>query len=235
VLFPALGRAVATDDTDGLRALQARGVRTIVLLLVPAAALTAILAVPIVQLVYQRGEFGPASTQLVADALIWFSVSLPFAGANLLLTRTFFAMRAAWIPTFLALGNLIVNAIISFALYKPLGIAGPVIGTVIASIGMTAGQLWFLRKRLGHIEMGTLVSSTIQVGISSAISAVAAWGVWSVIDSALGESLLGQLASVGGGLAVGIALYGVGVMLLKVPEAIVIRDRLGQALRARRG
>ncbi|CAB4860179.1 MAG: murein biosynthesis integral membrane protein MurJ [Actinobacteria bacterium] len=235
VLFPALGRAVATDDTDGLRALQARGVRTIVLLLVPAAALTAILAVPIVQLVYQRGEFGPASTQLVADALIWFSVSLPFAGANLLLTRTFFAMRAAWIPTFLALGNLIVNAIISFALYKPLGIAGPVIGTVIASIGMTAGQLWFLRKRLGHIEMGTLVSSTIQVGIASAISAVAAWGVWSVIDSALGQSLLGQLASVGGGLAVGIALYGVGVMLLKVPEAIVIRDRLGQALRARRG
>jgi len=234
VLFPALGRAVANNDTAGLRELQAKGVRTIVLLLLPAAALTAVLATPIVRLVYQRGEFGASSTSLVATALVWFSVSLPFAGVNLLLTRTFFAMRAAWIPTTLALGNLIVNGIFSFALYKPLGVAGPVIGTVIASIGMTVGQLWMLRKRLGSIELTTLISSTLQVGIASAAGSGIAWMVWRALDSALGEGLVGQLISVGAGLSAGIAVVGAGVMLLRVPEAILIFNRLRSAALSRR-
>jgi putative peptidoglycan lipid II flippase len=235
VLFPALGRAVAQNDMDGLRQLQAKGVRTIVLLLLPAAALTAALATPIVRLIYQRGEFGASSTSLVATALVWFSVSLPFAGVNLLLTRTFFAMRSAWIPTSLAMGNLIVNAIFSFALYKPLGIAGPVIGTVIASIGMTAGQLWMLRKRLGSIELSTLVSSTLQVALASALGAGAAWLSWSVLDSALGQGLLGQLVSVGTGVSLGILVVVVAVLALRVPEAVLIKNRLGSSFSARRG
>ena len=234
VLFPALGRAVAQRDTEGLRSLSARGVRTIVLLLVPAAALTMVLATPIVRLVYQRGAFGSASTDLVATALVWFSVSLPFAGANLLLTRTFFAMRDAWVPTTLAMANLAVNAILSFALYKPLGIAGPVIGTVVASIGMTVGQLWILRRRLGHIELGVLINSTVRVTVASAGAAALAWVVWSWLDGVVGEALVGQLVSVGLGITAGIGLYGAAVLLLRVPEALFIRDRGLGSFRARR-
>jgi putative peptidoglycan lipid II flippase len=166
---------------------------------------------------------------------VWFSVSLPFAGVNLLLTRTFFAMRSAWVPTSLAMANLVVNAIFSFALYKPLGIAGPVIGTVIASIGMTAGQLWMLRKRLGSIEMSTLVSSTLQVAVASALGAGAAWVSWSALDSALGRGLLGQLISVGTGVSLGILVVVIAVLALRVPEAVLIRNRLGSSFTARRG
>ena len=234
VLFPALGRAVAQQDTNGLRELQAKGVRTIVLLLVPAAALTAVLATPIVRLIYQRGEFGASSTSLVATALVWFSVSLPFAGVNLLLTRTFFAMRSAWIPTSLALGNLIVNAIFSFALYKPLGVAGPVIGTVIASIGMTVGQLWMLRKRLGSIELTALISSTLQVLVASAVGAAVSWLVWDLVNSAVGAGLTGQLVSVGLGLSAGVAVVGGLVLALRVPEAVLIASRVRSAIAARR-
>ena len=54
-----------------------------------------------------------------------FAFSLPFSGWNLLLTRTFFSLQRPWLPTALALGSRsIVNAAISLALYKPLGIAG---------------------------------------------------------------------------------------------------------------
>src|SRR5213078_3759338 len=127
-------------DQSGVRRLVATGTRQNMLLLVPAAAATMALAYPIVELVYQRGSFGPSSTDEVGKALFWFSFSLPFAGINLLLTRTFFSLQRPWIPTALATGNLVVNALISLALYKPFGIAGLVIGTAVASAGMTASQ-----------------------------------------------------------------------------------------------
>ena len=89
---------------------------------------------------FQRGEFNAQSTHLVSIALFWFAFSLPFGGLNLLLTRTFFAVQRPWIPTSLAAMNIVVDIIVSIALYKPLGIAGLIIGTIIANVVMTALQ-----------------------------------------------------------------------------------------------
>ena len=50
VLFPALSRYAARADLDGLRALLARGMRMVSLLLIPAAAATLALATPITRL-----------------------------------------------------------------------------------------------------------------------------------------------------------------------------------------
>src|SRR5215212_9111766 len=89
VLFPTLSRLATRGDLDGLRGLTARGLRQIFLLLIPAAACTLVLAEPITRLIYQHGDFGPADTDRVSEALFWFSFSLPFSGANRLLTRTY--------------------------------------------------------------------------------------------------------------------------------------------------
>ncbi len=90
------------QDWEGLRALQGNGIRQIALLLIPAAAVTIALPEPITRLVYERGEFDAQSTDQVAEALFWFSFSLPFSGFNLLLTRTFFSLQRPWTPTALA-------------------------------------------------------------------------------------------------------------------------------------
>ncbi|HEY8581165.1 MAG TPA: murein biosynthesis integral membrane protein MurJ, partial [Beijerinckiaceae bacterium] len=127
VLVPTLSRRAARADIDGARETMATGLRQIAITLVPAAAFTAVLAEPITRLVYEHGEFGPESTELVSTALFWFSFSLPFSGMNLMLTRTFFAFQRPWAPTAISLGSLVVNLAVSLALYKPYGISGLVI------------------------------------------------------------------------------------------------------------
>src|SRR4051794_31973100 len=62
VLFPTLSRFAARGATDDLRRTMANGVRQIALLLIPSAALMAVLAEPITRLVYQRGHFGTGAT-----------------------------------------------------------------------------------------------------------------------------------------------------------------------------
>jgi putative peptidoglycan lipid II flippase len=234
VLFPTLSRYAARSDLDGLRTTMATGVRQIFLFLIPAAAFTLALATPIVRLVFEHGAFGPDSTDRVSTALFWFSFSLPFAGVNLLLTRTFFSLQRPWIPTALATGNLVVNALISLALYKPFGIAGLVIGTAVASAGMTASQAYYLRRELhGRLEGGRTIMAVMQMSLAAAALGGAAYGTWWALDSALGGSIPAQIVSVSVAALVGFAVYAAAVLVQRIPEA----QRLEQVVagRLRRG
>lgn len=232
VLFPTLSRFAARRDLAGLRHTMANGVRQISLLLIPAAVVSIVLATPITRLVYERGEFGPESTELVAEALLWFSFSLPFAGVNLLLTRTFFSLQKAWMPTLLAVLNLVVNAIVSVALYKPLGISGLVIGTLVGNVGMTIGQWWRLRGLLhGDLEGRQTLAAVLRMLFASALLGAVAFGVWAGLDALLGRSLPAQLVSVGGGIVAGTLVYVPAVLALRVEEARQIRRLVAGRLR----
>jgi putative peptidoglycan lipid II flippase len=217
VLFPALSRFAARDDINGLRATAANGTRQIFLLLIPAAAGTIALAEPITRLVYERGEFDAQSTDQVAEALFWFSFSLPFSGANLLLTRTFFSLQKPWTPTALAGVTLAINVAVSAALYGPLGIGGVVIGSVVATAAMTAGQAYFLKDRLHGLEFATTATRVAQMLLAAAALGAVAYGIHRLLDDALGRSLLAQLVSVGVALTAGTVAYA--ALVLNIPEA----------------
>jgi putative peptidoglycan lipid II flippase len=234
VLFPTLSRMAARRDVAAMRRAVGIGMRQINLLLIPAATFMIVLATPIVRLVFQRGNFDAHSTHLVSIALFWFAFSLPFGGLNLLLTRTFFAVQRPWIPTGLAALNIVVDILVSVGLYKPLGIAGLIIGTVVANALMTALQLHRLRRGFdGRIEGAQTTMITARIALASALLAGVSWGVWKLLDGVLGSSLAAQILSVGAAAAVGSLIYVRAVLAMRVPEAQqvtrLIRAQLGRA------
>jgi putative peptidoglycan lipid II flippase len=234
VLFPTLSRMAAARDPAGMRRSIGNGMRQINLLLIPSSVLMAVLATPITRLVYEHGAFGPYSTHLVSVALFWFAFSLPFAGVNLLLTRAFFAVQRPWIPTKLAATNMVVDAIVSIALYKPLGIAGLVIGTAVANVVMTVLQTYRLRIGLnGHLELGQTAMITARILVATAIMGAVAWGVWAGLDQLLGRSLPAEIVSVGVSLLVAGILYAKMVLVMRIPEARQIEELVLSRVRGR--
>ena len=235
VLFPTLSRYAARDDRDGLRGLTAGGVRQILLFLIPAAAFTLVLAEPITRLVYEHGSFGPEDTDRVTEALYWFSFSLPFSGVNLLLTRTFFSLQRPWIPTRLAVGSLVLNAVVSVALYSPFGIAGIVLGTVVSTAATTFAQGYFLRRELaGRLELGETLAATIRMTLAAAALGLVAYGTWWAVDAALGDAVLAQAIAVGAALVTGFSVYAGTVVVARVPEARSLALRAQGLIRGRR-
>jgi putative peptidoglycan lipid II flippase len=233
VLFPSLSRLAARRDLDGLRTTMATGVRQIFLLLAPAAVFTAVLATPITRLVYERGDFDAGSTELVSTALFWFSFSLPFAGANLLLTRTFFSLQRPWTPTKIAGINLTINLVLSLLLYKPFGIAGLVLSTAVSSIGMMLLQARSLRGLLGgSLEEAATLKVLLRIAAGSALLGGVAWVTWYVLDDLLGRSLPAQAVSVGAAATLGFAAYAGAVLLLRVAEAQQIERFVTRRLHA---
>lgn len=219
VVFPTLARFAARKQFDDLRATMANGMRQILLMLVPAAAAILVLSEPMTRLVYERGEFDAAQTQVVAEALFWFAFSLPFNGLFLIMTRTFFSLQRPWVPTAISGANLAITAIVSLALYSPFGVGGIVAATALATFGSVIAQALVLRRDLGGIELRSLLDSAFRIVIASAILAGTAYAVWRSLDGALGRGLGDQAISLGAGLTAGAAAYLAAVTAMRVPEA----------------
>jgi putative peptidoglycan lipid II flippase len=235
VLFPQLSRLAARQDFAGLRATIGNGLRLIFLMLLPAAAATAVLATPMIRLVYQRGEFTAADTTLVATALFWFSFSLPFSGVNLLLTRSFFSLQKPWTVTYLSVANLVVNIGVSILfVVLGFGIGGVVAGTAIADLALAGAQYVYLKRELDNqLELRDTMEAVMGMLIAALWFGIAAWVAWAGLDWLVGRSLIGQVISVGGGLTAGTAVYAYVVLAMRLPEAEQLRrlvaGRLGRA------
>jgi putative peptidoglycan lipid II flippase len=218
VLFPTLARFANRGEIENLRATMANGMRQILFVLLPAAAAILALSDPMIRLVYQRGAFDPAETAVVATALFWFAFSLPTNGLYLLQTRTFFSLQRPWQATGLAVIDLVVSAVAALVLYEPFGVAGIVAGTGIGTTAAVVAQALILRREFGGLELGRLFSTASRITVASAALAGVGWVVWDLLDEALGRGLLGQIVSLGAGLAAGGLVYVAVAKLLRVAE-----------------
>ena len=142
-------------------------------------------------------------------------------------SRTFFSLQRAWANTALAGLNLLVNAVIAAALYGPFEIAGIVIGTVAGTIVMCVAQGWILRRELGGIEGGQLLSVSVRMLAAAALLGAVSYLTWSGLDDLVGRSLAGQAVSVLGAITAGSLVYAAAVWLLRVPETRQIHRLLG--------
>ena len=217
VLFPRLSRLAARADTVGFREMVSLGLRQIGFLLLPASAVGAVLAVPITRLLYERGAFGAAETQVVAEALAAFSLGLTFNGTMLMLNRAFFSLQSAWVPTAIALGNLALNVALNALLYR-VGIWGIPLATSIVNIAGTGALLFVFRRRIGRVDGRRLADSYVRIAVASAITGGIAYLTWWGLDALVGRSLGGQVLSVGGAIAASVVAFLVLSRLLRIRE-----------------
>ena len=74
-------------------------IRSVVLFFVPLAALTVVLRVPIIQLLFDRGNWSDYHLVHAGDALGLYILSLPFFALENPIQQSFFAMQRMWTPT----------------------------------------------------------------------------------------------------------------------------------------
>ena len=227
VLFPALARLAARNDIDGFRATVSTGLRQIAFLLIPASVVSAVLAEPIVRLVYERGAFTAADVTVVAGCLAALSLGLVFNGWMLMLIRGFYGLQSNWLPTGVAVGTLGLNAVLDVALYR-VGIWGIPLATSLANIVGAGFLVFFLRRRVGGVGMVRVTGAIVRVTVASVALGAVAFGLWYAFDRALGRSVGAQIVSLGVALAVGGAVYLGACRVLRVRELDVLRETVSR-------
>jgi len=232
VLFPTLSRHVVAGRKTEFRRDISAGIRQIFFITLPFAALFAVLALPTVRLVYEHGAVTGNETALsgIASALTFYCVGMAFVSVNTLLNRGFYSIRQPWLPLVAGIGNLIVNAVLTILLYKPLGVGGITLATSAVSIFNFFALMILLSPRIGGIDAHKVTWSTVRALIALVPLSGAAYETWWLLDRALGRSLWGQIVSVGvayiaGGIAYCVAAGAMGMSELRDVINVIRRRR----------
>src|SRR5436853_33871 len=186
VLFPPLSRHASREDWGAFRSTVSTGLRLISFFLVPASVVAAVLATPIVRLLYQHEHFTSKDTPIVAACLAAFALGLTFNGTMLMLNRGFFSLQLPGIPSWVAFGNLGLNAVLDAVFYR-FGIWGIPLSTSLVNIAGTWALLVLFRRRMGSLGVMEATRSAVLVFVASAVLAAVAWWVWYVVDDAVGR------------------------------------------------
>ena len=221
VSMPALARAAVDQDMGSLKATLSATLRLVVLLTAPAALWLAVMAVPVITLLYQHGRFAGSDTTRTAAALVMYCVGLPAFAAVGVLTRTFYALGDTRTPVRASFVSVALNLGLNLAFIGPLrplglGHAGLALATSLTSIANLMQLAWYLRRRVGPLEGRRMFNTLWRVGAAAGVA---------VLLCAAGLRLLGPptgpaaaALQVAGGLVVaGVAGY-LAMKVLKVEE-----------------
>jgi putative peptidoglycan lipid II flippase len=229
VLFPAFSRHAAAKRMKEFREDLSMGLRQIFFVTLPFAAFFAVLALPTVRLIYEHGKVTAGDTELVASALMFFSVGMAFVSVNTLLNRAFYSIQKPSLPLLTGVVNLALNAGLDLLLYKPLGVGGITLSTSLVSLFNFFGLMALLSPRIGGVDAKRVAWSALRSVIALIPMSAVAYGVWWGLDALLGRRLWAQIVSVGLAYLVGGLVYCGAAWAMRIPElrevARVIRRR----------
>jgi putative peptidoglycan lipid II flippase len=143
---------------------------------------------------------------------------MTFVSVNTLLNRAFYSIRKSWLPLMVGAVNLALNALLDWALYRPLGVGGITLSTSLVSIFTFCALLLLLNPRIGGIDSRRIAWSAVRTILALIPLAGVAYGVWWALDSALGRDLWAEILSVGIAYVAGDAAYCLAAWALRVPE-----------------
>ncbi len=234
--LPSFSEQVAQGRFDELKRTIAFSLRIILFITIPATVALIALRVPIISVLFQRGEFGIQSALLTAQALLCYAVGLWAFSVIRIIVSAFYSLQDTKAPMKAAIVALIVNAVLSVALMFPLQHGGLALATSIAT-AVNVGMLWvILRRRIGKLlnrefyhSLGrTSLASLVMWGIILLIGMIYPWNITGPFDARLIHLVL----CVAGGA---VAFFGA-ALLLKSPEITTaigsIRRRLDKRSKA---
>ena len=151
VLLPDLARRLRSGDEDGALSVQNRSFEFAMLLTLPAAVALAIIPIPIISVLFERGAFGGADTQATALALSAYAFGLPAFVLSKVFSPGFFAREDTATPMRYALISIGVNIVLSIVLFQWLGFFGIALATTLAA-WLNTGLLGARLISLGHFK-----------------------------------------------------------------------------------
>ena len=171
LLFPRLARAVAVGDGDTSLGLLRVSGKLLLFFAAPVAAAAAVLAEPIVRILFEHGDFTASDTALTAAALSLVALGVVCTALSELLTKALIAARHPVSPMVAALTALLCHFALGTLLTPALGIRGIALAFTLAAA----------------VQLAVLLAAAIRRGVV----AVTAPDVWDAIRSLLAAAAAG--------------------------------------------
>ena len=219
-VLPSFTRQTAQGEWAAFRRQVVEALELVWFLTIPAAAGLWAIRVPLIQLLFERGEFNATSTLMTADALGYFALGLWAVAGFRVLVGAWYALGRAYVTVWTGVGALVINVLLSIFLVGPLGHSGLALAISVAAIANLLGLITLLAKHLGGIQVGRLLLNCARCLTAAIIMAAV---VRALVRFTYGEGLAeGVLLIPGLGtwLLVGMLTYLGAMLLMGLPEGV---------------
>lgn len=176
-ILPSMSEQSAKGDIDGLRETFSFSLRLVFFMSLPAMAGLMALSYPIVNLLFQRGEFTFEATKGTVYALSFYSMGLwAFVGSKVVRTP-FYSMQDTKTPLKVAVFSVAINILCSLILIGPLKHGGLALALSIATSVNFIILFVLLRKKLGRVDGRRILRSFIKTSLASSVMGIVGWMV----------------------------------------------------------
>jgi putative peptidoglycan lipid II flippase len=230
-ILPALARQVRLGDASGANETQNRGLELAFLLTLPAAVALGVAARPILEVLFERGAFGPADVAATSGALTAYAAGLPAFVLVKVMAPGFFARHDTATPVKIAFAAIAVNIVLTttLGLLTPLAHVGIAMATSAAGWVNALLLIHFLRRR-GHFAFDRRARRGLPRMLGAAIGMGALLiGLERVLAPALGGGLTLRLAALALLVGAGVAAFVLLALALGVIPWGELRRRLLRA------
>lgn len=224
--LPTLSDHAADHNVGPFTETLRHGLRVAMLEAIPSAVGIILLATPIVELLFERGSFGPGSVAGTVGALIFFAMGIPFISGVRNTVPAFYALKDARTPVKVAVLALIVNASIAFSLMQVMAHRGLALAMAVSSAVNFMALLYMLRRKIGAFGLARLLDTVRNAALACAV--MAAWLLavrwWLAVHPVTGT--LYRAAVLLPVIAVGLGLYILALRLINREDYDIVAHLL---------
>jgi putative peptidoglycan lipid II flippase len=234
-ILPQLSQYLIEKRMRDLHNLAVFAFRLILIVFVPATIGLMVLGQPIIQILFQHGNWTATGTQNAYWALLFYSPALVFWGILQILVPVFYAQRDVRTPVIAGaiavLTNVACNVILVTVrpLREHLGHGGLALANTLGVIVNTTVLQIVLRRRGLPLWDHTLNATIVKTLAAGSAMGAAAWGIWRIVHPfAIGHGRLVSVGALAATIIASVTLYFLVALLVRVPD---LHDALRLVLR----
>jgi len=175
VSLPTMSRLVDQGDTPGLRRALADALRATALLAIPSSVGLAVLAHPIIAIIFRTGRFDAEAVRWTATTLAFQSVGLLFIATSRISAQCLYALKDYRGPAYAALLGMSANILLSIALMRPLGTGGIALANGLSSLVGLGYLCLRIKKRLVQPPFQAVWRGWLVMGFAATAMGCMSW------------------------------------------------------------
>jgi putative peptidoglycan lipid II flippase len=224
--LPTLSRQ-ASGQLAAFKQTLAEGLRLVITLILPATAGLFVLALPIVTLLFERGQFTTQDSAITAHVLRFYLFGLPFAAVDQMLVYASFARKDTLRPALAGVISILIYLGVAVILLQPLGLLSLMIADGVKHIVHTLIMLVIVRRQIGRMSGYNILTTTAKSIVAAFLVGVAAYFTAEFMAAAVDTgTTAGKLLVVLVSGGAGVLVYSGLVFLLDLRDAKSLSDIL---------
>lgn len=212
VVYPSISRSISMKKFDEVRTEFGEALVSLLLFILPSTVGLVLLAEPVLEFIYLRGEFTQANLNALVPTFICYALGLPFISLRQLIVRLYYGYQDMKTPMINSIITLSAQFVLGVVLFQIVGLPGVTLAmTISQGVGVTF-MLVQLKGKLQSFPIKKYASQIIKLLVASLVMGFVVYFGYQLVSS----SDLGKTVSLMLSILAGVIVYLSVVLFIRI-------------------